>query len=178
MDYAAEVARVVLKEGYDVASIQRFLFYFDEASTQMVNWEAFILPGITPTRVLQNWKGGTIALASKTFFELGGFDEGFVDWGGEDDEFFDRCRLRRHCRYGYVPFVHLYHPPQPDRRAPDNVNVARALPMRLAISPIERIAELRERAWGTADGPAPASSYKDMFKSGRCVRVVSFDEPR
>ena len=90
--YAAELARTILRDGYDVASIQRFLFYLDEPSTQMVQWEGVVPKGMTPKRVLQNWKGGTIAVARDAFFQLGGFDEGFVDWGGEDDEFFDRCR--------------------------------------------------------------------------------------
>lgn len=163
--YAAELARTVLSEGYDVASIQRFLFYLDEPSTQMTYWEGDIPENTRPIRVLQNWKGGTIALAREAFFALGGFDEGFVDWGGEDDEFFDRCSALRHCRYGYLPFLHLYHPPQPDRRAPDNVNVSQALPMRLALGREERIAELRSRDWGNSTAPAPLVSYKTTLGS-------------
>jgi hypothetical protein len=165
--YAAELARTIFKDGYDVASIQRFLFYLDEASTQMVQWEGVVPKGMTPKRVLQNWKGGTIAVARDVFFELGGFDEGFVDWGGEDDEFFDRCRSKRHCRYGHLPFVHLYHPPQTDRRKPDNINTAKILPMRFAIPSGERIAELRARSWGNLAGPDPALSYKETWARER-----------
>jgi hypothetical protein len=175
--YGAELARTVLDEGYDVASIQRFLFYLDEASTQMTYWEGAIPAGIRPARVLQNWKGGTIALAREAFFATGGFDEGFVDWGGEDDEFFDRCGARRQCRYGFLPFIHLYHPPQPDRRAPDNLNVAQALPMRLAIGREERIAELRARDWGNLARPDPLVSYKEAVTAKVSVSATANAAP-
>lgn len=163
MDYGAELARVILQEGYEAASIQRFLFYLDEPSTHAIYWKGVVPKNLTPTCVLQNWKGGTIALAREAFLSMGGFDEGFVNWGGEDDEFFDRCSIKRHTRFGYLPFVHLYHPPQSDRRAPDNININKILPARLAISPECRVAELRSRDWGKQLQPDPVVSYGAAF---------------
>lgn len=157
--YGSEVAGVILDRGYEVASIQRFLFYLDGLSTEAVYQRECISPSV-PVRVSQNWKGGTIALSRPSFFDLGGFDEGFVDWGGEDDEFYDRCAAKRHWQYGYVPFVHLYHRPQSDRHGGDNLNVNQVLPARLAIPCSQRIAELQSRGYGNEDGPSPRESYK------------------
>ena len=87
------------------------------------------------------------------------FDEGFVDWGGEDDEFYDRCQLVGHCRAGYLPFVHLWHAPQAKRMAADNINTTRVLPVRFAIPREDRVAQLNARAWGDAARPDPIERY-------------------
>lgn len=168
--YASELRDVFRKPGVRAASLQRLLFYLDEAATRQIVQAGAVPTGLRPVRVLQNCKGGTIAVEREAFFELGGFDEGFVDWGGEDDEFYDRCRLIGHCRYGYLPFVHLWHPPQPDRKTPENINTAYVLPERLKISAEDRVRELCSRAWGRADGPDPRESYKSRHAkaSGGC----------
>ncbi|MBS0201603.1 MAG: glycosyltransferase [Planctomycetes bacterium] len=160
--YASEVARTILQDGYDVASIQRFLFYLDPATTRRIEECNSLEIGCTPERVFQNWKGGTIAVRREAFFNLGGFDEGFVDWGGEDDEFYHRCSAVRHCRFGYVPFVHLWHRPQPDRKASDNPNISRIMPWRLGIPVKTRIAELVDRKFGNPETPDPGRSYKSL----------------
>ena len=158
--YGKELFRTLVDDGYDVASIQRFLFYLDESATRSVLQSDSIPVRLPPLRVRQNWKGGTIAVARGTFFALGGFDEGFVDWGGEDDEFYDRCRVVRHCRYGYIPFVHLHHCPQPDRQSADNPNLTRVFPDRVATPAADRVAELCSRGFGLSDGPRPEVCYK------------------
>ena len=165
--YGIEVARTIQQDGYEAASIQRFLFYLDETATKCVIQSGSIPPQLTPVRVRQNWKGGTIAVSRDAFFALGGFDEGFVDWGGEDDEFYDRCAAKRHCRYGYLPFVHLWHPPQPGRQASDNVNLRQVFPDRVGTPATDRIAELSARGFGQPDGPRPALSYSDQHKKGK-----------
>jgi hypothetical protein len=115
--------------------------------------------------VFQNWKGGTIAIRRDAFFELGGFDEGFVDWGGEDDEFYDRCGALTHCRYSYLPFVHLWHRPQQDRKLADNLNISRIMPWRMQIPAAERIAELKSRDFGNPSRPDPFFSYKSIVRA-------------
>lgn len=148
---------------YDAASLQRFLFYLSEEATSELIWSHQFVPS-KPTCVLQNWVGGTIGVRKDSFFSIGGFDEGFVDWGGEDDEFFDRCRTLKHSSFGFVPFVHLWHPPQTARRALDNLNESVVLPARLRISPHDRIAELQSRSFGNLQNPDPIVAYKDMTK--------------
>jgi hypothetical protein len=116
-----------------------------------------------PERVFQNWKGGTIAISKEAFFSIGGFDEGFVDWGGEDDEFYHRCSAIRHFTFGYIPFVHLWHAPQPDRKVTTNPNISKILPWRLEIPATDRIKELSIRQFGNSQRPDPLHSYKSRY---------------
>jgi hypothetical protein len=158
--YARELLRTLSTGQSGAASLQRMLFYLDRADTEGLGSHGRILSPATPSLVFQNWKGGTIAVRRDAFASIGGFDEGFVDWGGEDDEFYDRCADLRHCRAGYLPFVHLWHPPQAKRMEPDNVNTSRILPSRLAIPRKERIVELRMREWGNDKDPGLANRYE------------------
>ena len=61
--------------------------------------------------------GGSIALSRRVYEEIGGFDEEFVGWGGEDNEFWDRCLTRRIYPFAYLPLIHLWHELQPGKRA-------------------------------------------------------------
>ncbi len=157
--YASEVLRVLEKGGHAAASLQRMLFYLTRDDTAQLMQEGAIPGDCLPAPAFQNWKGGTIAIRKDAFMLTGGFDEGFVDWGGEDDEFYDRCSGVGHCRAGYLPFVHLWHAPQAKRMAADNLNTSRILPSRLAIPLAQRMAELRERKWGYPDAPDPIHRY-------------------
>lgn len=161
--YASEVCRVLEDDEMEVASIQRMLFYLDVRQTQEIELFDRCDRSVTPERVLQNWKGGTIAIRRGSFFRLGGFDEGFVDWGGEDDDFFDRCSTMGHYCFGYLPFIHLWHKPQADRRQAENPNVVKVLPWRTGICLKDRIAELVARDFGRLSGPDPVVSYKQSF---------------
>lgn len=162
--YGAEVARTLSQGAWDAASIQRFLFYLTPRDTEAVERTDSLLPSLTPERVWQNWRGGTIAIRRDAFFSIGGFDEGFVDWGGEDTEFYDRCgQALRHCRYGYLPFVHLWHAPQAGRKAVDNPNIARIMPWRMGLAVSERVRELTQRRFGDPAGPDPAESYQSKY---------------
>lgn len=162
--YAKELKRQLLDGPYQAASIQRFLFYLSRSATERTSGQNQIDVD-PPESILQNWKGGTIALRKDAFFQIGGFDEGFVDWGGEDDEFFDRCSAVKHLRYGYLPFIHLWHPSQPDRHGQDNLNETHVLPARLAIDVGRRVEELTKRDFGNPQRPDPLVRYKDQLPS-------------
>jgi hypothetical protein len=159
--YALEVLRVLGGGRFGAASLQRFLFYLDEASSAAICARAAVPAGITPVDIRQNWKGGSIAVRRDAFAAIGGFDEGFVDWGGEDDEFFDRCAAISHARGGYLPFLHLWHLPQAGRKSNENLNICEVLPRRLALRREARIAELLQRRRGDESGPDPAVSYAE-----------------
>jgi hypothetical protein len=75
---------------------------------------------------------------------MGGFDERFTGWGGEDDEFFDRCRSLNHYGFGHLPFIHLWHPPQAAKVTGGREHNLAMLAERLNIPPEARIRELAE----------------------------------
>lgn len=159
VDYAMHLVRDT--EQYGAASIQRFLFNLTQSQTEAIFRTGTWPEQIIPQRVRQNWEGGTIAVRRKAFIDLGGYDEAFVGWGGEDNEFFDRCREVGHLRYGFVPFIHLWHPPQPDKHSFNNPNVTDALERRLKISAADRIRELKQRDFGNTHSPTPEQGYRD-----------------
>ena len=115
LNYAQEIIRRLRGENYQTAHLQRFLFSLDEISTENVIHTG----GMNLTRPLdfirQNWKGGTVAITKDAFKLVGGYDERFTGWTAEDREFYDRCLTLKGWRKGYLPFVHLWHPPQPTK---------------------------------------------------------------
>jgi hypothetical protein len=91
---------------------------------------------------------------------IGGYDESFVGWGGEDNEFWERAQTRRVWPYAYLPIVHLWHPAQPRKQDPANPNSRRQVE-RSAIPPEQRIRELAARPFGD-----PARLSVDWPQSG------------
>jgi hypothetical protein len=146
--YAAELVNI-FRRGYEVARIQRFLFYLDEASSQGVYARREIPLDRPPLLVVQNTEGGTLAVERQTYAELGGHDEGFVGWGGEDNEMFDRCRTRKIHDHAYLPLVHLHHAAQPRNDASRTAYFE----ARLKIPAEERIRRLTARGFGHPEGP-------------------------
>ena len=142
--YASEILRFFNNNSLDVLHLQRFLFCLPKNATEhTINFHEITCLS-PPERVRQNWQGGTVAIRKKAFFSIGGFDERFVGWGGEDNEFFDRCRLLNAYRFGYLPFIHLWHPPQNTKtHSLDNPNIA-LLNNLLEIPPQKRVNFLLE----------------------------------
>jgi hypothetical protein len=130
--YAAEVLDRV-QEGAHFVDLKRFIFYRSETGDRV-------------TSVVQNLKGGSIAATKEAYLAIGGFDEGFVGWGGEDLEFWERARAHgRVYQYGYLPIVHLWHRAQPGKVAGDGAPALRRYEELRAIAPEERIRRLRAR---------------------------------
>ena len=131
--YAAEAVRQV-SAGWDAVDLKRFVFYLTE-------------DGGRCEKVVQNVRGGSIVITRDAYEAIGGFDESFVGWGGEDNDFWDRAETLRASRFGYLPLIHLWHAPQPekgDARAPAVVRYHDEL---AHIAPAERISRLkRDRA--------------------------------
>ena len=148
--YAAELWRR-FKEGYEVINAKRFVFYLDEAETRRFFESAVLSPDARSESVVQNLEaGGSVAMAKEAFFAIGGYDESFVGWGGEDNEFWERAHTRRVWSYGYLPIVHLWHAAQPRKTDPDNPTLRHY--EKLSGTPIEdRIAELNQRSFGRAE---------------------------
>jgi len=130
--YAA-AASAAIAAGCDFANLIRYVFYLRTAEL------TFDAP---PERVVQNTQGGSIVARHDAYFDIGGFDEDFVGWGGEDNDFWDRASTRRVQRHGSVPMIHLWHPAQPEKLLGQEAPaVARYWTIR-ELPPEERIARL------------------------------------
>jgi len=127
--YAAEVAARV-REGARFVDPKRFIFYLDEQG-RLEN-------------VVENLKGGSIAVEKRAYFDVGGFDEGFVGWGGEDLEFWERAREHGGVyEFGWLPLLHSWHAPQRGKVARDAAPAQQRYFELRDVPAAERIARLR-----------------------------------
>jgi hypothetical protein len=151
--YAAE-ALAVRRQGFEVMNLKRFVFYLGARASARA-MAGFPVAG-RPGRVIQNLEGGgSVAVDRAAFFEVGGFDEAFVGWGGEDNEFWERCAIRAVWPWGYLPVVHLSHEHQPEKGRRHRATAA-LLDARSRIPAEERVRELTARSFGRVEGPDPA----------------------
>lgn len=151
-DYAACLLSH-FEKGVDVANLTRFIFYLDDAQTGALFALRDRVPALTPAVITQNVEGGgTVAISREAFARIGGMDESFVGWGGEDNEFWERAQTLRHWSYGYLPMVHLHHAAQPGKQNPRN-QTAIHYELLSRVSPAERIARLRSAPRGAMAGP-------------------------
>ena len=141
--YAAECAARVA-DGYDFLELKRFTFYLDEETTQRV-FATGALPPPVPSTIVQNLQGASIAARREAYFDIGGFDESFVGWGGEDNEFWERAELGgRAYRFGYLPFLHLWHAPQKGKLQGNDAPAVKRYHELRNVAPAERITKLRD----------------------------------
>ena len=82
-----------------------------------MNFTGQHLPG-TVESVLQNFPLST-AVTKLAFKRIGGCDEQFEGWGGEDLEFLDRLKVTKLFPGSYAPGVHLWHAPAPKKESGD-----------------------------------------------------------
>jgi GT2 family glycosyltransferase len=155
-DYAAQLlAR--FRGGYEVINLKRLIFYLNENHSRQIMASGTLLQDHAPQTVVQNLEaGGSLAVGKDAFFAIGGFDESFIGWGGEDNEFWERAQTRKVWPYGYLPIIHLWHAPQPGKRDGQYYTAQhyRALSK---VAPSERIRRLVGRPMGLAVGPTDRS---------------------
>jgi GT2 family glycosyltransferase len=144
-DYAASVLRL-LAQGFEVVNPKRFVFYLGEQHTQRIFHGAAALTDSPPFAIVQNLEGGgSIAITRKAYVAVGGFDEAFVGWGGEDVEFWERACTRRAWPFGTLPIVHLWHPAQEGKHNPQ-AETLRLYREKALIPALERAARLKGAA--------------------------------
>lgn len=140
----AAAIRDTLDRGYEAMRLARFIFYLSQAESE-VAWTSHSLSHIQRVdRVVQN-NPTPIALTRDAYFKIGGHDEAFYAWGGEDNDFLDRARTLKIVEGTFLPVFHLWHPEAPNRSGDRNAGL---LERRRAMSTGERIRELANRAWG------------------------------
>jgi hypothetical protein len=154
-DYTSTALRVA-GAGYEAMNLKRFVFYLSEHAT------AHLLAGVPAWQdgrleaVVQNLEaGGSVVISRDAYGRIGGMDESFVGWGGEDNEFWERCQSLRVWPWGGLPIVHCWHPAQPGK---DNAGRETTALWRRksAIAIEERIARLRNTPSGAPGGPQGA----------------------
>jgi hypothetical protein len=148
--YAEEIVRLH-ELGFEAMRLSRFVFYLGAAATRELLDGSSLERGIGVDAVRQNCHGHTVVVDRDAYFRIGGHDEGFVGWGGEDNEFYDRLRLLRFHPWGYLPFVHLWHSPQPTRSRPERA--LDYLTRVRALAPEERASRLAAKPFGRLEGP-------------------------
>ena len=139
-----------LDRGWEAARPLRFLFLLDAADSR-----EFMRQGSPATIrevafVHQNNPGLATVIRRETYFEIGGHDERFAGWGGEDVEFLDRLRTRKLHPGSFLPAIHLWHPPAPQKQSGHRNN---ELLRRILAEPAEsRVVRARRQL---AEGAAP-----------------------
>lgn len=140
LSFADEVWRVH-QMGYEAIRLGRFFFYLAQMSTDRLLDRSIEISDASVDSVIENAVGGCTAISRSVFIELGGMDEDFVGWGGEDNEFWDRCLTRKVWEYGYLPLVHLWHPSLANRQR-SNPTLS-LLAQKRKTSALDRVAALR-----------------------------------
>jgi GT2 family glycosyltransferase len=142
--YCYDILKLI-EEGYQALNTKRFVFYLSEEDTKRVQTSLESINSSVPLYIVQNLEaGGSMAITKEAYFDIGGMDEDFVGWGGEDNEFWRRCSHLKRWIWGFTPIIHLWHESQPLKRNTKNENVERAR-MLENVTIEDRIRELRER---------------------------------
>lgn len=143
-DYAKEtLARA--REGWAFQQLKRFTFYLDLHESEAV-FASGKAPTAVPSVVVQNLHGASIAVTRTAYFDIGGFDESFLGWGGEDNEFWDRAESAGNVYgFGYLPFIHLWHAPQLGKQLGNDAPAVKRWHELKNVPAAERIRRLRER---------------------------------
>jgi hypothetical protein len=150
--YAAEIlARQ--HRGSEVINLKRFIFYLSKEHSNGVLSRERSISDQPPDTVVQNLEaGGSVAISREAYFAIGGFDESFIGWGGEDNEFWERAATRRVWPYGYIPIVHLWHPSQPGKADTEDAAKQRFWQM-TQIDAASRIQQLTKLQFGNREAP-------------------------
>lgn len=140
---AAALANCLQREA-DAVRIARLLFYLDRTSSELVQQTRDFATATSVGRIVEN-NPTPVAVRRDCYLEIGGHDESFFGWGGEDNEFTDRLRTRRYCEAAFLPIVHLWHEEAPNRSGDRNAPLLARL---REIPPNERIRALAARDFG------------------------------
>ena len=96
----------------------RMLFYLDEPSTQGVLQSRQLNLELQLQQISQNTPN-PMAVTAAAYWRIGGHDESYAGWGGEDTEFLSRLRTGPVQEGGTLPAIHLWHPAAAEKSSGD-----------------------------------------------------------
>jgi hypothetical protein len=132
-----------LDAGWDAVQPVRFLFHLNKYDTKkFISMKKMYFPRNVEL-LQQNFPGLSTAILKSVYQSIGGHDESFVGWGGEDLEFLDRLKTVNLFSGNYASAVHLWHSPAQKKASGDRNNLI--MSQKRALSPQERIIELLKR---------------------------------
>jgi hypothetical protein len=151
-DYAAQILHRVT-QGYDVVNLKRFIFYLTQAHTGAIFGGRAGLLDAAPDVIVQNLEGGaSVGITRAGFDQIGGMDESFIGWGGEDNEFWERAETLPVWPWANMALVHLCHAAQPGKHD-TQCNMTQHYHALAQIDAPERIRRLKASSQGCIEGP-------------------------
>lgn len=152
--YAFETLRLVRK-GFDFVNLKRFIFYLSEASSHTLRLTNSVDHTLEVESIMQNAEGGgSIGCSLKAFYAIGGFDQRFIGWGGEDNEFWERAQTLNIWPYSNQCLIHQWHGAQVEKLDLDQAPTLKLYRELNEQSPSARIAWLKEnQALEQEEGP-------------------------
>lgn len=144
--YANETL-ALFRRGFDFINLKRFIFYLSKEATDKVISNGKLEKTLRINTIMQNAEGGgSIGASKQAYYRIGGFDERFVGWGAEDNEFWERALTQNVWEYGYLPLIHLWHGAQAKKLDIEGSNTKALYNELSKQSPENRIAALKQRA--------------------------------
>lgn len=153
-DYA-RTACALLRRGYTGARLPRLVFYLDRETSMTVQSEMMLTETNLAVAEVRANCPAILVMDKSAYWRIGGHDETFYGWGGEDDEILQRAQTLKFYPGNFMPFVHLWHPAQVEKHNGRQEREAFTL-KKLAIPVDERIAHLVAQALGDFAGPCEA----------------------
>lgn len=111
-DYVKEIVAVLTH--VNAVRPSRLAFHLNEGATKQLLRSRTFPSSVGLEQILQN-NPTPMALTRQTYWDIGGHDESFVGWGGEDTEFLSRLRTHKISEGGWIPTMHLWHPLAPKK---------------------------------------------------------------
>ena len=157
--YASSV-NALLSRGYEVARVPRLVFYPDRAQFETLQASHALERISSVSEVRENCRGISLVMKKKSYWEIGGHDESFYGWGGEDDEILQRAETLNVFPGGFIPFIHLWHSAQLEKHS--GMKEREAWSLKRMREPVpDRIRKLRLLDSGSIDSPACPNPLED-----------------
>lgn len=153
--YAKQVCDI-LDSGYDAVRLPRFVAYLDRETSERICGGDSLNTISSLSEIVQNCRGVSLAISSDAYWRIGGHDEAFYGWGGEDDEMLSRVMTLRVYPGAFLPFIHLWHPNESGKVAGKDRGNTDLFKTKMSQPVEKRIEILRRLELGKLSSPSSA----------------------